>query len=325
MGVRGAFRWDLAFDRDSAGFIDAEFGSFDEVGEVCLEERLPFPPSDVAECRAGFGCGVAEQLCERPEHRYPVLVVGLSRQPGGEAFGGELGPGESPKDRDQPVSDRLDRSWGEVGGDNVKLVEDVLDRTGPAAPGELVNLILHFRCTCLPRGPAYRRAAGGADVLDQFPGRTGQVEAIGHRHVSRQRAGAPPWGDGNARQHEVGLTGGIGVCDKDPPFDRLAAGDGGAVAQHATWPEHRDDPGSVVADGVLERQRRADDVHAGRDPKCRACLGLAGEPGLVLRGRDHESPGRVLPLTLGNLSGLIGSMIHHWRNLRVAIRRQKQL
>ena len=81
--------------------------------------------------------------------------------------------------------------------------------------------------------------------------------------------------------------------DEDPPLERHSAGQGGAIAQDRARPEHADDGGAVMGDGLLRCQRGTDDVGVGRHPERRACLGLSGQARLRLLGGDGQPAGRV--------------------------------
>ncbi|MHB8290693.1 MAG: hypothetical protein ACYDEY_16005 [Acidimicrobiales bacterium] len=81
--------------------------------------------------------------------------------------------------------------------------------------------------------------------------------------------------------------------DEDPPLEGHSAGQGGAIAQDRARPEHADDGGAVMGDGLLRCQGGTDDVDVGRHPEGGASLGLSGQTGLGLRRRDGQPTGRV--------------------------------
>ncbi len=96
MRIGRSFSRDDTIDGDLAGLVHTELGSFDEVREVRLEERLPRPPLRRAEGGTGFGRRIAEQLGEGVEHRETMLVIRLAGQSRGQALGRGLRSAKGP-------------------------------------------------------------------------------------------------------------------------------------------------------------------------------------------------------------------------------------
>jgi len=201
-----------------------------------------------------------------------MLVIRLAGQSRGQALGRGL---RSAKDPKTPARRLLTTSTGPGGAGprgrragSGRFGSRRHHRGGPACRSRLPPL----RC---PLGDSDARgwSSGDADVLDESTRRTRDMESVRHGHIARQGTRAYP-GETVTPGSSSRSGGRIRVAMKIT-LEGHPAGQGGAIAQDCAWPEHADDGGAVMGDGLRRCQGGTDDVDVGRHPEGGACFGLA--------------------------------------------------